>query len=278
MDIHHLQLSPLVQRALEEEQRHGDWATDICVSATAQAKARICSKENLVLACVDVIHAVFAEVDKELQVNVLQQDGTVLEQGQVIATVSGRARSLLKGERVVVELLARCCGIATVIATCVKKINGKTQLLAANSTAVSMPLLERSASIIGGACSQRLGLCDGVIVSAKHVQLAGSIKQAVALLRESLSPILKVAVEINDLAQLNEVGDAGVDLVILHNMDCAKTAFAVRTLRNRTLVAVAGDFSVDDIQAISDTGVNFIASNSLVRTAKAANLTMQISL
>ncbi|MDE3269469.1 MAG: hypothetical protein OYH77_04205 [Pseudomonadota bacterium] len=278
MEIHHLQLQPIVAKTLQEERRHGEWATEICVPNDLNATAEIVSKEAMVLAAVETIWEVFKSTDISLEVSTFHKNGARLPAGEVIARISGAARTIIKGERVALALLSHCCGIASTVAACVARLDG-CQLLADRSVGASDTLLlEQAAASIGGVCSHRLGLGDSVLVSAKHAQLAGGSKQAVALLRESLSPTQKIAVEVNQLEQLQAASDAGADLVVLHDLELAGVSFAVRTLRNQTLTAATGEIAASMVADYAATGVNFISSETIIRNAKRAKLALNIML
>ena len=277
MTIHHLQLTPIVLKALEEESRHREWATDICVPADVNATAEIVCEEDTMLAGTEIIHTVFANVNASLKINTLYENGEQVPAGTVLANISGQAQSLLKAERVALALLAHCCGIASTVAACVAQLTDCQLLASRNIGGTDMLLLEREAAAIGGVCSHRLGLSDSIVVSAKQAKLASGIKHAVSLLRESISPTQKIAVEIRQLEQLQEACEVDVDLVLLHTLDLSEVAFAVRTLRNQTLTAVTGDIPTAMIADYADTGVNFISSDTLIRTAKRAKIALNLT-
>lgn len=275
MSIHHILLKPIVHQALEQDRIHGEWATDICVPENTVATAEIICREDIMLACVELLQELFYAVANSPHVNVLHNNGERLQAGTVIASISGNGRAILKGERVALALLSHCCGIASAVAACVAQLDN-CQLLANRSVGTDMQPLEQAAATTGGVCSHRLGLSDSIIVSAKHAALGGGIKHAVALLRESLSPTQKVAVEIDQLEQLQDACDAGADLVILHALEASEVAFAVRTIRNQTLTAATGDIPADMVAEYAATGVNFISSDTIVQTAKRAKLALNL--
>ena len=276
-DIHMLQLEPLVVKALEEDWGYGDWTTDICVANDRQVKAQLIAKEPLVVACLEIVKAVFQRVDDSLRVNLLVNNGDHLNDGTVIAELTGNARSILKGERVALNFLARLCGIATLTAAFVREIgNSKAQLLDTRKTTPGLRILEKTATATGGARNHRLGLCDGVIVKENHIGVAGGIKRAVSLLLESLPPTLKVEVEVENLAQIHEVIDAGADLVMLDNFSCEETQQAVQMVQGKLLVEASGNITLDNVRQVAATGVDFISSGAIIHAAKWSDLSLRI--
>lgn len=148
-DIHDIQLQPLVTRALEEDCGYGDWPTDICIPKDTHTNAQIIAKEPLVVACIELVTAVFGVVDSELKVEPRVSNGTAVHAGEVLAMFSGRARSILKGERVALNFLARLCGIATLTTQFVAKIaDHKAQLLDTRDTTPGLRMLEKAAAAI----------------------------------------------------------------------------------------------------------------------------------
>lgn len=276
--MHHLQLQPLVTRALEEDWGYGDWATDICIARETQTNAQIIARETLVVACIEVVHAVFSAIDRELNIETLVANGEQVTAGQELARLSGDARAILKGERVALNLLARLCGIATLTTQFVEKIAAHdVQLLDTRKTTPGLRMLEKAAAAIGGARNHRLGMCDGVIIKENHIRAAGGIKPALALLQESLPPTLKVEVEIERLAQLQEAIDAGADLIMLDNMSCAEIAMAVRMVQGRVLLEASGNITLDNVEKVAATGVNFISSGTIVHSARWSDVRLVFS-
>ncbi len=268
-DIHDIQLQPLVTRALEEDCGYGDWPTDICIPKDTHTNAQIIAKEPLVVACIELVTAVFGVVDSELKVEPRVSNGTAVHAGEVLAMFSGRARSILKGERVALNFLARLCGIATLTTQFVAKIaDHKAQLLDTRDTTPGLRMLEKAAAAIGGASNHRLGLCDGVVIKENHIRAAGGIKPALALLQESLPPTLKVEVEVKQLDQLQEALVAGADLIVLDNLSCAEIALAVRMVQGRVLLEAAGNITLANVEKIAATGVDFISSGAIIHSSR----------
>lgn len=278
-ELHSLQLDPIVKRALEEDWGYGDWTTDLCVPKESMGRAVIIAKEPTIVAGVEVCRAVFLQVDPNLRVNVKQISGAAAEVGSEIFEVSGSARSILKAERVALNFLGRMCGIATMTRSFVRELEGtKAQLLDTRKTTPGMRILEKSATVIGGARNHRFGLCDGVIVKENHIRAAGGIKRAVERLMESLSPTLKIEVETTTLEEVQEALDAGADLIMLDNMSLSEMALAVRTVRGRALLEASGNVRLDNVRKTAETGVDFISTSAILHSSRWSDLSLQFYL
>lgn len=273
--IHDIQLSPVITRALEEDWGFGDWTTDLCVPDGTQASAKIIAKEATMVAGIEVARAVFHKVDPALSVSIDAQNGDEVAKGATLLSMSGDARSILKGERVALNFLARLCGIATLTSQFVKQLDGtKAQLLDTRKTTPGLRLLEKSATVTGGARNHRLCLTDGVIVKENHIRAAGGITKAVERLLESLPPTLKIEVETTNLDEVQEALDAGADLIMLDNMSIAQMTLAVRTVRGRALLEASGNVRLDTVRAIAETGVDFISTSAIIHSSRWSDLSL----
>jgi nicotinate-nucleotide pyrophosphorylase (carboxylating) len=274
-ELHQIQLEPIITRALEEDWGYGDWTTDLCVPLDKQSKARIICREDIVVSGVDVAREVFRRVDPKLDVKLLVENGQRIEAKTVMIEVSGNARSILKSERVALNFLGRMCGIATVTRAFVDQLSGtKCQLLDTRKTTPGMRLIEKAATVTGGARNHRVGLCDGVIVKENHIRAAGGIKPAVSRLLESLPPTLKIEVEVTNLDEAQEAIDAGADIIMLDNMSVAEMTMAVRTIRGRAKTEASGGVKLETVRQIAESGVDFISTGSTIHSARWSDLSM----
>jgi nicotinate-nucleotide pyrophosphorylase (carboxylating) len=274
-ELHEIQLEPIITRALEEDWGYGDWTTDLCVPADKISRARIITREDIVLAGLDVARAVFKRVDPSLVVKSQAKTSDRLKGNDIILEVTGSARSILKSERVVLNFLGRMCGIATATRAFVDQLAGtKCQLLDTRKTTPGMRLIEKAATVTGGARNHRVGLCDGVIVKENHIRAAGGIKPAVSRLLESLPPTLKIEVETTNLDEVHEALDAGADIIMLDNMSIAEMTMAVRTVRGRAKLEASGGVKIDTVRMIAETGVDFISTGSTIHSARWSDLSM----
>ncbi len=240
------------------------------------SSARIITREDIVVSGIDVVKAVFAKVDASVKLEIKATNGTRLKANDVIVEISGNARSILKAERVALNFLGRMCGIATTTRTFVDQLKGtKCQLLDTRKTTPGLRLLEKAATVTGGARNHRVGLCDGVIVKENHIRAAGGIKPAVSRLLDSLPPTLKIEVEATTLDEVQEAMDAGADIVMLDNMSVSEMTLAVRTVRGRVKLEASGGVKLDTVKQIAETGVDFISTGSIVHSSRWSDLSLQ---
>jgi nicotinate-nucleotide pyrophosphorylase (carboxylating) len=274
-ELHRIQLEPIITRALEEDWGYGDWTTDLCVPKDKESKARIITREDIVVSGVDVAMDVFRRVDPSLKVEQLVKNGQRVEGKTVMLEITGNARSILKSERVALNFLGRMCGIATATRAFVDQLSGtKCQLLDTRKTTPGMRLIEKAATVTGGARNHRVGLCDGVIVKENHIRAAGGIKPAVSRLLESLPPTLKIEVEVTNLNEVQEAIDAGAEIIMLDNMSIAEMSMAVRTIKGRAKTEASGGVKLDTVRQIAETGVDFISTGSTIHSARWSDLSM----
>jgi nicotinate-nucleotide pyrophosphorylase (carboxylating) len=274
-ELHELQLNPIIERAIEEDWGQGDWTTDICVPRGKRASAKIIAKEDCVVAGVDVAKAVFRKVDPQLEIFVRGENGEAVKNRQTILEVSGEARSILRAERVALNFMGRMCGIASLTRKFCDELTGsKAQLLDTRKTTPGLRLLEKSATVVGGARNHRFGLCDGVIVKENHIRAAGGIKTAVERLLESLPPTLKIEVETTNLDEVREAMDSGADLIMLDNMSPEMMSAAVKLVNGRLLLEASGNVRLDNVKSIAATGVDFISTSAILHSARWSDLSL----
>ncbi len=278
-ELHEIQLEPIITRALEEDWGYGDWTTDLCVPADKIVRAKIITRENIIVSGLDVARAVFLKVDPRIEVKLCFKNGDLVRANQVLLEVYGNARSILKSERVALNFIGRMCGISTMSRAFVDQLEGtKCQLLDTRKTTPGLRLLEKSATVMGGARNHRMGLSDGVIVKENHIRAAGGIKAAVSRLLEALPPTLKIEVEASTLEEVQEALDAGADIIMLDNMTIAQMTQAVRTVRGRAKLEASGGVKLETVRRIAETGVDFVSTGSTIHSARWSDLSLLFDL
>lgn len=274
-NIHPLLLEPLIKRALAEDWGYRDWTTDLCVPAGKTARAKIIAKEDMVVAGIEVATQVFKTVDAAISVMAESMNGQQLKRGDLILKLEGNAQSLLKAERVALNFLGRMSGIATLAHKYVVQLHGtKTQLLDTRKSTPGLRIIEKAATVIGGARNHRLGLSDGVLVKENHIRAAGGIKKALADLLESLPPTIKIEVETTNLDEVQQALDAGADIIMLDNMSISEMSLAVRSIRGRALVEASGNITLDNIREVAETGVDFISTGALTHSSRWSDISL----
>ena len=271
------QIKKLIEHALFEDIGSGDITTEAIIPETSTSSAVMLAKQELVLAGLEVSREVFLHLDPRVQFTAYAKDGKRMHAGTEIARLSGNTRALLMGERVALNLLQHMSGIATLTAKYVEKIKGmKAVVLDTRKTLPGLRQLEKYAVRMGGGNNHRFGLYDGVLIKDNHIKAAGSIIDAVEKVRKRACHTLKIEVETKTLEEVMEALDAGVDIIMLDNMQIDTMQEAVKLINGRALVEASGNVTLELIWHIAETGVDFISSGSLTHSAPAADISMKI--
>src|SRR5256884_3247326 len=209
----------LIRQALAEDGAEADVTTLCTVPMEQQTQANIIARQAGVIAGLGVAVATFRELDQQVSVETLLEDGAVVQPGQVLAHISGPARSVLSAERVALNFLGHLSGIATLTAQCVRALEGtEARILDTRKTTPGLRSLEKASVRLGGGQNHRFNLSDGVLIKDNHIKAAGGIAQAVSLARRQAPHLLKIEVECETLIEVREAVTAGADVVLLDNM------------------------------------------------------------
>ncbi len=263
----------LIRRALEEDGAWSDITTLSTVPGEQQTQASIITRQAGVVAGLAVAAEVFCMLDNTISIALLVQDGSAVQLGQVLAHVSGPARSLLSAERVALNFLGRLSGIATLTARCVRAVEGtKARILDTRKTTPGLRSLEKNAVRAGGGHNHRFGLSDGVLIKDNHIKAAGSITAAINAARHLAPHLLKVEVECETLGEVREALSAGADVILLDNMHIEMMRSAVELVRHaapRVLIEASGNIGTDSarLAAVAASGVDFISLGALTHSA-----------
>jgi len=270
----------LITAALEEDVGPGDWTTLWTVDPQAVASARIIAKEPGVIAGTALARAVFSRIDPDLVVDDRVMDGEVVQPLDVVLTLQGRAASILTGERVALNFLQRLSGTATATRRFVDAVRGTgARILDTRKTTPGMRMLEKAAVRAGGGKNHRIGLHDMVLIKENHISAAGGITAAVHAVRRANEFGLKVEVEATDLPEVREALDAGVDRILLDNMEPDLLRQAVDLVRSSgrgTETEASGGVSLDSVASIAACGVDFISVGAVTHSAAALDLSLLI--
>ena len=271
---------PLVRRALEEDLgRAGDLTTDAIVPADAVARARIVARAPGRVAGLAVAAAAFRLLDPAVEVTVEVPDGADAEAGATLATVAGPARAVLTGERVALNLLGRLCGIATATREVVRAVEAASPLCRVVDTRKTTPglrALEKYAVRAGGGTNHRFGLDDAVLVKDNHLALAGGVAAAVERVRARVGHLVRVEVEVDTLEQLDEALAAGVDAVLLDNMDLPTLREAVRRTAGRAVLEASGGITPETAPEIAATGVDLLSIGRLTHSVELLDVALEL--
>lgn len=265
---------PTVALALAEDIGSGD-LTAALIPAQAQAEATVISRETAVLCGVAWFDAVFRQLDSSIQVQWQASDGQRVAPNQLLCTVRGPARALLTGERTALNFLQSLSGTATLARRYADLVAGTgATILDTRKTVPGLRLAQKYAVRCGGCQNHRIGLFDAVLIKENHIMAAGSITKAIVMSRR-LHPRVKVEVEVENLAQLQEALTARPDIVMLDNFNLTTLAEAVRLTARQLKLEASGNVNFDTVRAIAETGVDYISIGGLTKDVRAVDLSMR---
>jgi nicotinate-nucleotide pyrophosphorylase (carboxylating) len=273
----------LIRHALEEDGAEADITTLCTVPADHQAKASIIARQAGIIAGLAVAAATFRELDPQVSVELLVEDGTTVQAGQVVAHLGGPARSLLSAERVALNFLGHLSGIATLTAQCVRALEGtKVRILDTRKTTPGLRSLEKEAVRLGGGHNHRFNLSDGVLIKDNHIKAAGGIVPAITLARRMAPHLLKIEVECESLAEVQEALEARADVLLLDNMPVETMRSAVDLVRRvapHVLIEASGNIGTNTtkLAAVAATGVDFISLGAITHSAPNFDVSLEFA-
>ena len=271
----HPDIIETIRRGLNEDIGPGDVTTDSIVPAVAEMSGRIIAKQDGIIAGLDVAQAVYQMVDAEVDLRPKVDEGARVVNLQVLALVSGRARSLLTAERTALNFLGRMSGIATLTHQFVEAVAGtKAVILDTRKTVPGLRLADKLAVKRGGGENHRIGLYDMILIKDNHIDYAGSITGAVRRARSAHTG-LEVEVEARTLDDVREALSLQVERILLDNMTCEMMANAVRLTAGRAKLEASGNVTLSTVRRIAETGVDFISSGALTHSAKVFDVSFE---
>ncbi len=258
---------------LEDLGRAGDITSDAIIPREAQAETALVARKPGVVAGLDLALLAFELIDPAIKAAVAKPDGSRLEKGETIATIAGPARGILTAERVALNYLCHLSGIASATAAVVESIRGtKTHVVCTRKTLPGLRMVQKYAIRVGGGFNHRFGLDDAVLIKDNHIAAAGGIKQAVERARAAIGHLVKIELEVDTLAQLEEGLTIGVDAVVLDNMDVDQLRRAVGIVNGRAITEASGGITPQTAPAIAATGVDLLSSGWLTHSAQALDI------
>ena len=274
----HQSIQHLIELSLAEDIGSGDITTDNLIEENKKAKARIVTKEPIVIAGLDIVKEIFLKLDPTAVFSPLQKDGDAIVKGQYICTINANIKTLLIGERAALNFLQKLSGVATNVRFYVNLLKNKNiKLLDTRKTTPGWRIAEKYAARIGGATNHRFGLFDGILIKDNHIKAVGSITQAINTIRKKTSHLLKIEVETSNLDQVEEAVKAKADIIMLDNMNYTMIAEAVKIIKKKSLIEVSGGITYDNLNEFAIDGVNFISSGALTHSAYFVDISMYIS-
>lgn len=270
----------LIDLAFAEDIGDGDHTTLCCIPEEALGKSLLLIKENGILAGVEVAKNIFYRFDPTLQVQVFINDGSKVKAGDIAMEVSGKIRSLLQTERLMLNVMQRMSGIATMTNRYVEKLKGtKTHILDTRKTTPGMRMLEKQAVRIGGGMNHRIGLFDMILLKDNHIDFAGGIVNAIDRCHRYLKEKnlnLKIEIEVRSFEELKQVLECGgVHRIMLDNFSVADTKKAVDKISGRYEVESSGGITYDTIRDYAEQGVDFISVGALTHSVKGLDMSFK---
>jgi len=276
---HPLLVEPVVRAALEEDLgRAGDLTTDLTIPAGQRAAAKMIARKAGTVAGLVAAACAFRLVDPEMAFGVEAPDGSTVEAGTVLATAEGSARSLLTAERVALNFAGHLSGVATATRALVEAIAGtKARIVCTRKTLPGLRALQKYAVRCGGGVNHRFGLDDAVLIKDNHLMAAGGLKPAIERVRAGVGHMVRIELEVDTLAQLEEALALGVNCLLLDNMDLDDLKRAVAMTKGRAVLEASGNVTLTTVRAIAETGVDYISSGAITHSAANLDLGLDIA-
>ncbi len=273
-------IDELIDLAFAEDIGDGDHTTLCCIPDTAMGKSKLLIKEPGILAGVEIARKIFHRFDPDLKMTVYIEDGTAVKPGDVAFVVEGRVQSLLQTERLMLNVMQRMSGIATMTHRYVKNLEGlHTRILDTRKTTPGMRMLEKEAVKIGGGVNHRIGLFDMILLKDNHVDFAGGIENAISRCRDYLKAKgkdLKIEIEVRNLDELKEVMRVGgVDRIMLDNFSPELTKEAVKIVGGKYEIESSGGITFDTIRDYAESGVDFVSVGALTHSVKGLDMSFK---
>lgn len=270
----------LIDLAFAEDIGDGDHTTLCCIPEDAMGKSHLLIKEDGILAGVEVAKRVFARFDSTMQVDVLINDGAHVKKGDIAMVVTGKVRSLLQTERLMLNIMQRMSGIATMTNRYVERLKGtKTNVLDTRKTTPGMRMLEKQAVKIGGGMNHRIGLFDMILLKDNHVDFAGGIANAINRCHEYLEEKgldLKIEIEVRNFDELHQAMECGgINRIMLDNFSVEDTKKAVEIVNGQYETESSGGITFDTIRDYAECGVDYISVGALTHSVKGLDMSFK---
>jgi nicotinate-nucleotide pyrophosphorylase (carboxylating) len=269
-------MTDVVRLALEEDIGSGDLTTQACVPAWRKARGRFLAREPLVVAGLDLLREIYDLRGGVDEVNLLRRDGDCVTDGDVIATVSGSAHTLLECERVALNFLQRLSGVATAARRFADAVAGTgCRVLDTRKTTPGMRALEKKAAAAGGVTNHRMGLFDAILIKNNHIAAAGGVRQAI---EAAGSAGLPIEIEVRTKGELEEALAAGAAHLLLDNLTPDEAAHWVREIGGRAKVELSGGITLENVAAYARAGADFVSSGAITHSARAMDISFRLEL
>ena len=273
-------INKLLDLGIEEDINTGDITTESIIPASMNGVATMTAKQDGVISGLDIVKMVYDRFQSDVVFTPYFKDGDTVKKGDVILKIEATYPTLLRGERLSLNLFQRMCGIATETAKYVKELEGThTELLDTRKTAPGLRVLDKMAVKHGGGTNHRMGLYDMAMIKDNHIKMAGGIAKAVEQVRARIAEGIKIEVETTNIDEVHQAINAGADIIMLDNMDNSTMAEAVKIINaaNKGIKTEAsGNMSIPRLKEVAATGVDYISVGALTHTVKGMDISMNI--
>ncbi|MDG5799722.1 carboxylating nicotinate-nucleotide diphosphorylase [Marinilabiliaceae bacterium ANBcel2] len=273
-------LDHFIENALNEDIGDGDHSSIACIPENATGKVELLIKEKGVLAGSEVAITILKKIDSTININQFIKDGSKVNSGDIAFTAEGKVRTLLKTERLILNIMQRMSGIATNTSLYAEKLKGvKAKVLDTRKTTPGIRFLEKLAVKTGGGENHRMGLYDMVMLKDNHIDFAGGIEEAIKAVKNYLNKKnkkIKIEIEVRDLDELKKVIEiGGVDRIMLDNFDIPTTKEAVDLIANRYETESSGNITLDNLREYAETGIDYISVGALTHQIKSMDMSLK---
>ncbi len=277
MKLPQFYIDDLIKRAVQEDIHYIDVTSDYLLDDKDVSQAKLIAKDTGVICGIEIAMRVFTLIDHTIEFTIDKQDGDMVKQGDVIATMYGCTKSLLKGERTALNLIQHMSGIATATHRCVDLVKGTNATIACTrKTLPGLRPIQKYAVVIGGGRNHRYNLSDAAMLKDNHIDAYGGILPAIKALRAKTGHMVQIEVETRNLDELQEALQAGVDVIMLDNMDYDTMKKAVEITNGRAKLEASGNITLENIAQVAKTGVDIISLGALTHSVTCFDISMRI--
>lgn len=270
-------IDSIINTALNEDINYIDVTTDNLISPDHTSSAYYIAKDSGVLCGIEIAKRVFELAGGNVEFETLIHDGSEVKNGDIIAKMNGSTVTLLKGERTALNILQHLSGIATATNKCVKLVEGtKASITDTRKTLPGLRAMQKYAVTVGGGKNHRFNLSDGAMLKDNHLDAYGGITGAVTALRKKIGHMVKIEVEVRNLAELQEALDNKCEVIMLDNMSCEDMKKAVAITNGRAMLEASGNVTAETIRSVAETGVDIISLGALTHSVKCFDISMRI--
>ena len=275
-------INKLIDLGIEEDINTGDITTESIIPESMTATATMTAKQDGVISGLEIVKMVYDRFQDDVVFTPYFNNGDHVKKGDVILKIEATYPTLLRGERLSLNIFQRMCGIATETARYVKELAGThTQLLDTRKTAPGLRVLDKMAVKHGGGTNHRMGLYDMAMIKDNHIKMAGGIAKAVEQVRSRIPSDIKIEVEATNLDEVKQAIEAGADIIMLDNMSNSAMTEAVATIREASKeikTEASGNMSIERLREVAETGVDYISVGALTHTVKGMDISMNIQI